>query len=211
MGKDGIAVITSQAAIVPAATPTTPPTYGTVSVTATSAISGMFGNIAASDIDSACCGSSILAQNLYAFSGGQGARDVPVLTKTDISNGTQTLTTQVSTAINNQAQQETKPGYILLPLHCFPTLTANHQPGDQVRAAIITFKETCTTFAYFAVDIETTTKHFFTIPHGFHLVSFTALVLSSNTTTSGGTLNVQAIAYLKQDRPIVTLHYAGAK
>mgnify|MGYP001343562337 CR=1 FL=1 len=210
-GKDGITVVTSQTAVIPAAIQTTPPTYGTVSVTAYSAIAGTVGDIAASDIDQACCGSSILAQNLYAFSGGQDERDIPVLTKPDLSTGTQTLTSQVTTAVSDQAQGEVKPGYILLPLQCSQSLTSNHQPGDQAATAILMLKETCIPLAYFAVDIATVSQRSFTIPHGFHLVSFTALVLTSNTTPAGGTLTVHAISYLKQDRPSVILHYAGAK
>lgn len=210
-GKDGIAVITSQVATIPAATPTTPPTYGTVSVTGYSAVAGTLGNIAASDINQACCGASLLAQNLYAFSGGQDAKDLPVLTKTDITAGTKTVTDQVHGAISDQAQAATKPGYILLPLTCSQALTANHQPGDQVPTAIITLKESCTPLAYVAGAIATTAKHVFTVPNGYHLVSLTALVLSSTITPTGGTLTVHAIAYLKQDKPTNTAHYAGAK
>jgi hypothetical protein len=209
-GKDGVPVITSQEAIIPGATATTPPTYGTVSVTASSAIAGTIGNIATSDIDSACCGASILAQNLYAFSGGQDEKDLPVLTKTDISTGTQALITRANTASTNQAQEEIKPGYILLPLACLPTLSANHQPGDQAETAILTLKETCTPVIYFSVDIATVSQRFFNIPHGSHLVSFTALVLTSYTTATGGFLTIQAIAYLKQGRPTMqTYHFAG--
>ncbi len=202
-GKDGITVTTSQDAVIPAATATTPPTYGTISVTAYSVIAGTVGNIAANDIDTACCGSSILVQNLYAFSGGLDEKDVPVLTKTDISNGTQALISQVSTAIDNQAQAETKPGSLLLPLNCPPTITMNHQPGEQEATAILSLKQSCTPLAYAAADITTISKHFFTLPHGYHLVSFTALVLASNTTPTGGELTVHAIAYLKHDTPTI--------
>jgi hypothetical protein len=209
-GKDGIAIVTSQSAVIPAATATTPPTYGTISVTAYSAISGELGNIAGSDIDQACCGSSILAQNLYAFSGGQNAKDIPVLTKTDLSMGTQTVTSQVSTAINDLAQGEIQPGYILLPLDCKTTLSANHSAGDHVGTAILTLTEVCTPLAYFAPDIAFAAQQRITIPKGYHLVSFSALVAQSNVTSAGGTLTVQAVAYLKQNTPIISpYHFAG--
>jgi hypothetical protein len=209
-GKDGVSVITGQQAVIPAATPTTPPTYGTVSVTAYSMIFGTLGNIVANDIDSACCGSSILAQNLYAFSGGQDAKNVPVLTKTDLSTGTQTLISQVNSAITSQEQAETKSGYILLPLDCSQTLTANHQPGNQAGAAILTLKETCTPVAYLAPDIATLAQRLFTLPQGYRLVSFTALVAQSHANAQGGTLTIRAVAYLKQNAPVVHLyHFAG--
>jgi hypothetical protein len=208
--KDGIAAVTAQNAYIPPATATTPPTYGTVSVTATSTVAGSMGNIAASDINQACCGASVLAQNLYPFTGGQDARDVPVLAKTDIASGTQTLTGQVSAAMNDQAQREMKPGLILLPLNCSPTLTSDHQPGDEVSSAILTLKESCTPLAYFAGAIAAVSQHGFTLPQGYHLVSFTALVLDSHTTATEGTLTVQAIAYLKQNTATVrTYHFAG--
>ena len=209
-GKDGVPILTSQAASIPPATPTTPPTYGTVSVTASSSLAGTGGNIPASDIDQACCGSSILAQNLYPFSGGQDERDIPVLTKTDITTGTQILMSQVNGTVNDQAQQETKPGYILLPLQCSQTLKASQQPGDQASTATLTLTETCNPLAYFAGDIATVSQRLFPIPRGYHLVSFTVLVLDSHTTPAGGTLTVHAIAYLKQDTPIVhPYHFAG--
>jgi hypothetical protein len=91
----------------------------------------------------------------------------------------------------------------MLPLHCEPTLTANHQPGDETEAAVITLKESCIPLAYFASDIPTVSQHFFSIPHGYHVVSFTALVLITTTTATGGTLTVHAIAYLKQDKPTI--------
>ncbi len=209
-GKDGIKVITSKAAVIPPATPTSPPTYGTVSVTAYASIAGSLGNIADLDINGACCGASILAQNLYPFSGGQDARDIPVLTKTDLATGTQQLTSQVTTVVNDQAQQEVNPGYIMLPLNCTTKLTANHQAGDQVESAIVTLTQTCTPLAYFAPDIEALAQQHFKIPQGYHLVSLSALVAQSNVTPTGGTLTVAVIAYLKQNRAVSsTYHFAG--
>lgn len=209
-GKDGIAVVTSHNAVIPPATPTTPPTYGTVSVTAVSSVSGELGNIAASDIDQACCGPSILAQNLYAFSGGQDARDIPILTRSDLSTGSQALTTQADEAVNGQAQQETRPGTILLPLDCAGTLVASHQAGDQALASTLTLTKTCTPLAYAATDIAKQAQLRIAIPKGYHLVSFSAFVAGSNIGAQGGTLTVQAIAYLKQDTPVVrTSHFAG--
>ena len=49
-GKDGISIVTSSQALIPAATPTTPPTYGTASVIVRSELPGTAGNIAASDM-----------------------------------------------------------------------------------------------------------------------------------------------------------------
>ncbi len=205
-GKDGIPVTTSHAAIIPAATPTTPPTYGTVSVPASSTISGTPGNIAANAIDTACCGSSILVQNLYAFN----AKEVPVLTTTDLSTGTHALISQVNAIATDRMQAEINPGYIVLPLTCSQTLTANHHPGEYIATAILTLKERCTPLAYAAADVVRRSQTVFPVPHGSHLVSLTVLVLTSQTTPTGGRLRVHAIAYLKQDRPTGHMyHFAG--
>jgi hypothetical protein len=201
-GKDGIAVVTSRSAIVPAATPTSPPTDGTVSVNAYSTVAGSLGDIAAQDINQVCCNGSILAQNLYAFSGGQDAKDIPVLSKSDVSTGSEQITSQVNSAINDQARGEIRAGYILLPLDCKTNLSANHNAGDHVASAIITLIETCIPLAYFAPNIAAKAQLHFQIPQGYHLVSFSAYVAQSNVTAKGGTLIVQAVAYLKQNTQV---------
>lgn len=209
-GKDGIMVVTEQTAVIPPATATTPPTYGIVSVTAISSIAGAGGNIPASDIVRACCGTSILAQNLYPFSGGHDARDIAVVTRSDISTGRQALASQMNEAANTQAQQEVKPGYITLPLHCTERFLASHQAGDEAASSLLTFTKTCTPLAYNAADIEMLAQQRIAIPRGLHLVSFSALVLQSHVTAQGGALRVEAIAYLKYNTPIVsTYHFAG--
>ncbi|HEX7735303.1 MAG TPA: baseplate J/gp47 family protein [Ktedonobacteraceae bacterium] len=209
-GKDGVTVVTEQTAVIPPATATTPPTYGTVSVTARSSTAGARGNIPASDINQACCGTSILAQNLYAFSGGHDARDITLLTKDDISTGRQALAAQVNDAVNAQAQQEVKPGFILLPLDCTTTFSASHQAGDQAAASLLALTKTCTPLVYSAVDIEKLAQRSIAIPQFYHLVSFTALVVQSNVTAQGGTLTVHAIAYLKHNVvPVHTYRFPG--
>lgn len=196
-GKSGVAIVTRQTARIPAATATTPPTYGTVSVSAVSSISGAKGNIAASDIDEACCGASILAQNLDAFSGGQDAQDITVLKQSDLSNGKQALIIQLDAAVNGQAQREVKTGNILLPLNCAASFSASHQAGDQAASSLLTLIKTCTPLVYASADIEALARRSITIPQGYRLVSFAAFVTRSNVTAQGGTIIVKAIAYLK--------------
>jgi len=191
--------VTSQIAVIPPATQATPPIYGTISVTATSRDSGPSGNIAASDIDQACCGPSILAQNLYGFSGGQDAKNIPVLTNADLATGTQQLMSQADAATSAKAQREMKPGYVLLPLHCSHSLSASHQAGDQAASSTLTLGETCTPLAYFAADIISLAGQHIPIPKAYHLVSFSAFVVESHVTATGGTLTVAAIAYLKRN------------
>ncbi len=199
-GRDGITVVTSQDAVIPPATPTTPPTYGTVSVLATSRVAGSVGNLAAHDIDQACCGPSILAQNLDAFSGGQDARDMPVLTQSDLNTGRLALTAQVDEAAHRQAQQEARPGYLLLPLDCKMTFIASHAAGEQAASSTLTLTETCPPLAYFVPEVEAQAMRLVRIPPGSRLVSFVAFVAESHVTATGGTLTVEATVYLMQNR-----------
>lgn len=192
-GKDGIEVKTEQDAHVPAATPTTPPTYGTVSVTASALVAGEQGNIPASDVDSAY--GQLLAQNLYAFSGGQDAQDRALLTKDDLSLAKQTITSQVAQNVSAQIQKETPPGAILLDQSCHQTVTANHQAGDQVKSAVISMVETCSPLAYFGADVATKAQKAIAIPGGYHTTFFSAIILS----VQGRSMVVSAIVYLKMD------------
>jgi hypothetical protein len=83
-GRDGVVVVTDAAAIIPAARPTTPPTYGVTSVSARALVPGAAGNIAAYDLDQACCATSVLAENLSPFTGGQDAQTYHVVAQGDI-------------------------------------------------------------------------------------------------------------------------------
>lgn len=209
-GKDGRTVVIEQTAVIPPATATTPPTYGTVSVIARSSVAGAAGNIPANDIDEACCGASILAQNLDAFSGGRDAQDIPVLTQSDLTGSRQTLTAQVDNASNAQAEQERRPGYILLPLDCATVFSASHRAGDHVSSSLLMLTKTCKPLAYLAVDIEKVAQFSITIPRDYHLVSLSALVVQSSIATEGGIITVHVIAYLKHNiAAINTYHFPG--
>jgi len=89
-------------------------------------------------------------------------------------------------------------------------LSASHQAGDQAANSTITLTEICTPLAYFAPDIATQARQRLTIPNDYQLVSFTAVVVDSQVTTTSGTLTVRAIAYLKRIRLVVSPYrFAG--
>lgn len=198
-GKDGVAVVTSQSAVIPAATPTTPPTYGTVSVTAVSIVSGTLGNIPASDIDQACCGPSILAQNLYAFSGGRNAQDVMVVQKSDISQAAAALKTTLDQQVNDQAQQEQQAGQQLVPLSCAANSSSNHNEGDQAQSVAVSVSEQCLPLAYTLASVQqqaTAMMRSF-IPRSSTVIRFSLLLLSASNTQNGvETLTIRVIAFL---------------
>ena len=209
--SSGVAVVTLQEAIIPAAIPSPPPTPGTVSVEARALHPGSASNIAATDINQVCCGGSILAENQDAFSGGQDAHVVPVLTTADMSAGKQKLSDQVGNAVSSQASAEEKPGDILLPLSCNNVLTSTHHAGDLASVATLTLVEVCSPLAYFAPDIASVAQRAIAIPRGYHLVSFSAFVYASHLTSTGGTLTVDAIAYLKHNAIVGSQSHYGGK
>lgn len=197
-GKDGISVVTAQIATIPPATPTTPPTEGTVSVTAYSAIAGTSGNIAAQDINQACCGTAILVQNLNAFSGGKDAQTVTVVTSHDILNATTSAKTDLDQKGNDQAQQELSPGQQLVPLVCTTSMQTNQQAGDQAQTIQVTTTEHCTPFAYTATSVEHQAS--LVLPHGYKALSTSIILLAARVpdlSQGTGSLTIHLTAYLQ--------------
>jgi VCBS repeat-containing protein len=147
-GGDGVQIVTDQLAIIPAALATTPPTFGQVTVSAHALTPGSSGNIAARDINTACCLPSVLAQNTEAFQGGQSERNYTFVTKADIQTVSQLLTASITRSENAamQAQLTTDEGLLTQP--CTPTLRSNHHPGDEATTVIVTVSETCSGVAY---------------------------------------------------------------
>lgn len=209
-GKDGIIVVTEDAAVIPAASPTTPPTYGTLSVTAYSSISGTSGNIAAHDIDQACCGPSILAENLDAFSGGKNAQDVTVVKSSDITNASDTLKTQLFQEASDQAEREKETSQQSFPLSCTNTTSASKNPGDQAQTVSVTVATTCTPIAFSLAGVERLAegKLASLVPRSYRLIRSSFLVVSAtlnNTNPETGTVTLQVSAYL------ATIHHVSAR
>jgi VCBS repeat-containing protein len=147
-GRDGVQVVTDQLASIPAALATTPPTYGQVTVSAHALAPGSSGNIAARDINTACCLPSVLAQNTASFQGGQSERDFTFVTKADIQSISQLLIASVTRSENAalQAQLATDEGLLTPP--CTPTTSSNHRPGDETGEFTVTVSEKCIGIAY---------------------------------------------------------------
>lgn len=200
-GKDGIGVVTQEEAIIPPATPTTPPTYGNTSVTAYSAISGTSGNISAHDIDQECCGSSILAENLDSFSGGKNAIDVTVVQQRDITNAANTLKEHLSQEANNTAEQELTEGLQLFPLACTNTTSANKNAGDQAQTISVTATTTCTPFAFSRAEVQQHATSILAsfVPRTDRIIRVTLLLVSEtlrNRQPETGTVTLVVTAYL---------------
>ena len=141
-GSDGIAVITDQQAIIPPAAQTTPPTYGHTNVKAHSLLAGAPGNIQAGDINTACCVTSVIAQNPYTFTGGKNARDFTYLTQQDIKQTASSLLPMLQGQILSVL-----PLPHLSPV-CSPTVTSSPGVGKETTSGKLTIVETCSAVSY---------------------------------------------------------------
>jgi hypothetical protein len=202
-GKDGVMVVTQEAATIPAALPTTPPTYGTVSVMAVSSVPGAAGNIAASDIDQACCGVSILAQNLYPFTGGKDAQSVTVVQKSDITGAAAGLSASLDQDTHDRAAQEQPAGEQLVPLSCTASTHADHTAGDQAVRVTVSVAERCVPLAYSLAEVQQQAAAFIRplVPRSATILDVTVLLLAVSTTdtaTGSGILTIAVSAQVEQ-------------
>ncbi len=149
-GASGIQVVTDQDAEIPAGTP---PSYGQVSVSAHAVSPGRKGNIAAYDINQACCATSVLAKNVQPFSGGQDEREFQTVAKSDIATIATPLKTAVAQSVAGafQGQLQSEEQVFILP--CPPTVTADHLVGQEARQVTVTVSETCRAVAYHSQEV----------------------------------------------------------
>jgi len=152
-GKDGVQIITDQAAIIPAGNP---PIYGQVTISAHVVSTGPQGNIPAYDIDQACCATSVLAKNTAAFQGGAAARDYSVFTWEDIDNAVSPLQTTLSQSEHAALQVQLHSGEALIAPPCTHTVLSDHKPGDEAKQVRVTVSDTCSSIAY---DAHTLHQH----------------------------------------------------
>jgi hypothetical protein len=150
-GASGVQIITDQAARIPAGSP---PVYGQATVPAHALLPGTQGNILAFDINTACCASSVFAKNTRGFTGGASARDVPVVTRTDIEAASATLKTTLNRSLQAALQAQMNPGEAFMPSPCTPTTTSDYQPEDAAKQVQVTVSATCSGIAYAAHEID---------------------------------------------------------
>jgi Baseplate J-like protein len=144
-GASGIQVVTDQDADIPAANP---PAFGQVTVSAHAMKAGIRGNIPASDINQACCATSVLVKNTQPFYGGQDERTYTTVTHNDIHSVSTVLKTTIAQSITGALQGQHRSQEQLQLLPCTPTVSSNHQPGDEATQVKVTVSETCSAVAY---------------------------------------------------------------
>ncbi len=158
-GNDGVHIITDQAASIPAGNP---PIYGQVTVSARAVLAGEQGNILAYDINQACCATSVVAKNTQPFIGGQSARDVLVVTRTDINTVVTSLLVTLSQSENAALQAQLRPGEALITPNCTPRISSDHKPGDEAKQVSISVSVTCSGIAYTAHTLHQNAIQLFT-------------------------------------------------
>lgn len=144
-GASGIQVITDQDALLPAGNP---PTYGQASVSAHALVSGTRGNIPAYDINQVCCAVSVLATNTQPLTGGQNERDFQTVAPADINTVATALKTTLAQSVSGAFQGQVRNGEAVVTPICTPTVSSDHQPGQEARQVQVTASETCSAVAY---------------------------------------------------------------
>jgi VCBS repeat-containing protein len=145
-GADGVALVTDQAASLPAGNL---PDVGMATVPAQAVQVGPQGNIAPLDLNGLCCVAGVSVKNTDAFVGGQNARDYPVVARQDVEAvagpESSTLTQQAQTSL----QGEIRPNEQLAsPAQCHPALHTNHLIGSEATHVTITLSVTCQVEVY---------------------------------------------------------------
>ncbi len=139
-GTDGVQVVTEQDTFLPAAVL---PTDGQASVWAHAVSIGPSGNIGAGDIYGACCRENVFAQN-SAFTGGQNARLLRVVSAQDWQRALSSLKTSLQASIQAAFGAQVQSGESLLePVACTPTVIATHQIGEEASQLQMTLDEQC--------------------------------------------------------------------
>lgn len=149
-GASNIQIVTDQDATIPAGNP---PNYGQVSVSAHALVSGTRGNIPAYDINQACCATSVLAKNIQSFYGGQDERNFSTVSAQDINKTSTPLKTAVAKSVAGAFQGQLKQGEAILLPPCSPSVTSDHQPGDEAIRVKVTVSETCSAVAYNSQEV----------------------------------------------------------
>jgi hypothetical protein len=153
-GANGIQIVTDQAALIPPVIQTTPPTDGNATVQAHALFPGAGGNIAARDINAACCGTSVIAQNTVPFQGGQDERDYTVVTQDDIHAVSSLLAPQLQRNMQTALTNQLLPGESLFAPSCSSAVATDHQVGEEAKTLTVTLSQQCKGIAFTTVSLQ---------------------------------------------------------
>jgi VCBS repeat-containing protein len=151
-GASGVQIVTDSDVMIPAGNP---PSYGQTTIAAHAINAGSKGNIPAYDINQACCAASVLAKNIYPFTGGQDARTYAIVTHNDIHSISTVLKTSLAASMQGALRGQLSPQEQLQLLPCNPTVTSNHQAGEEAMTVKVTVSQTCSAVTYNREELQT--------------------------------------------------------
>jgi baseplate J-like protein len=155
-GRSGVSIETTQSATIPPGNPSTG--YGTVTVTAQAVEAGSKGNIQAGDVNTTLALAVFVKNN--QFIGGKDERDFQTVTKGNIDTTAIPLKKAVAQSLNGAFQGQLTPSEQLVMLPCHPTVTSDHQPGDEAISVTVTVSQTCSAVAYNTQELATKATDF---------------------------------------------------
>jgi Baseplate J-like protein len=155
-GQDGVAIVTTEDAAIPAGSPSSG--YGTATVTAQAVTAGTSGNIPGGDI-TITINNGLLVRN-NQFSNGQDARTYTTVAQHDIHSISTVLKTTLANSITGALEGQRKPQEQIQLLPCTPTVTSDHQPGEEATTVKVTVSETCSAIAYNSQELQTKATSF---------------------------------------------------
>src|SRR5450755_3799844 len=151
-GADGVALVTDQAASLPAANL---PAVGMATVPAQAMQVGPQGNIAPLDLNGLCCVAGVSVKNTDAFVGGQNARDYTVIARQDVEAVTGPESTTLTQAAQASLQGEVRLNEQLASsAQCHPALHTDHPIGSEATHVTITLTVTCWAEVYDAQAVQ---------------------------------------------------------
>ena len=140
-GADGVEIVTSAPAVMPAGNP---PIEGEVTVPAHAIAIGPQGNIAPLDLNGLCCLAGISVKNTTAFHDGQYAYDFPTVTQQDIDHAAGPLLATLMPAAQESLQGEIHSNERLAGLvQCQPAITSDHPVGSNASQVTVSVSVTC--------------------------------------------------------------------
>ncbi len=144
---NGVQLVNDEAALIPAATP---PTEGSVTVSAHAIDAGVNGNISAFDFNNVpCCTSGVNVQNTAAFSGGQDAYSYAFVEQSDIDGVVNPFQASLTQTAQAALKAQLHPGeqFFSSP-QCMPGITSDHLAADRATSVSVTVTVTCTGEVY---------------------------------------------------------------
>jgi hypothetical protein len=184
-GTSGVVVITDQTAFIPSANP---PSFGETTVLAHSVNYGVNGNIASLTINTTLS-ASIFVKNTGQFTGGQDARNFSIVAQTDIARLTATIKTSLAQSMAGALKTNVQPQEQLYVFPCMPSVTPDHQPGDEATTVKVTVSETCAGAIYNSQKLQTiaaqllTNKALAQIGAGYTVIDTSITKVKLNATT----------------------------